>query len=211
MGLFDFFKRDKPIKGYLSYYNLVDWWLNNFSEKERNFIINKYKSKNEKNPLTETELYGTSQTVISFLSVMFSYASEEKTIQQIISKKIYELFDKNDNNMILDMHFFFQSKIAFANKDKENQLYLNNLIDACNEQINFAKIASKAFKKKYKKEPLPSHTGYKRLVITLEKEKRYAESIKVCKKALSQKWAGDWEHRIERCQKKLDKQKNLIS
>jgi len=210
MGLFDFFKREKPIKGYLSYYNLVDWWLNDFSEKERNFIINKYKSENEKNPLTEIEFYGTSRTVISFLSDMFNYMSEEKTIQQIISKKIYELFDKNDSNMILDMHFFLQSKIEFAYEDKENQLYLNNLIDACNEQINFANISSKAFKKEYKKEPLPSHTGYKRLAITLEKEKRYKEAIKVCKKALSQKWAGDWEHRMERCQKKLDKQKNLM-
>ena len=60
-------------------------------------------------------------------------------------------------------------------------------------------------KKEYKNQPLPSHAGYKRLVITLEKEKRYEETIEVCKKALSQKWAGDWEHRIERCEKKLNK------
>ena len=78
MRLFDFFKREKPIKGYLAYYNLVDWWLNDFSEKERNFIISKYKSGNEKNPLTETELFGTSQTVISFLASMFSIFSKEK-------------------------------------------------------------------------------------------------------------------------------------
>ena len=31
MRLFDFFKREKPIKGYLAYYNLADWWLNDFS------------------------------------------------------------------------------------------------------------------------------------------------------------------------------------
>lgn len=206
MRLFDFFKREKPIKGYLAYYNLVDWWLNDFSEKERNFIISKYKSGNEKNPLTETELFGTSQTVISFLASMFSNFSKEKMIQQKISKKIYELFDESNQNMILDMHFFFQSKIGFAEKDKENQLYLANLIDACNEQINFASTSLKAFKKEYKNQPLPLPVGYKRLVITLEKEKRYEETIEVCKKALSQKWAGDWGHRIERCEKKLNKQ-----
>lgn len=38
------------------------------------------------------------------------------------------------------------------------------------------------------------------------KEKRYEETIEICKKALSQKWASDWEHRIERCEKKLNKQ-----
>lgn len=63
----------------------------------------------------------------------------------------------------------------------------------------------KAFKKEYKNQFLPSHIGYKRLVITLEKEKRYEETIEVCKKALSQQWAGDWEYRIERCEKKLNK------
>lgn len=206
MRLFDFFKREKPIKGYLAYYNLVNWWLNDFSEKERNLIISKYKSGNEKNPLTETELFGTSQTVISFLASMFSNFSKEKMIQQKISKKIYGLFDESNQNMILDMHFFFQSKIGFAEKDKENQLYLGNLIDACNEQINFVSTSLKAFKKEYKNQPLPSHVGYKRLVITLEKEKRYEETIEVCKKALSQKWAGDWKHRIERCEEKLNKQ-----
>ena len=206
MGLFDFFKREKPIKGYLAYYNLVDWWLNDFSEKERNFIISKYKSENGKNRLIETELLATSQTVISFLATMFSNLSKEKMIQQKISKKIYELFDESNQNMILDMHFFFQSKIGFAEKDKENQSYLANLIDTCNEQIDFANTSLKAFKKEYKNQLLPSHVGYKRLVITLEKEKRYEETIEVCKKALSQKWAGDWEHRIERCEKNLNKQ-----
>lgn len=208
MGLFDFFKRKKPIKGYLAYYNLVDWWLNDFSEKERNFIISKYKSENEKNRLIETELLANSQTVISFLNSMFSNFSKEKMIQEKISKKIYELFDENNQNMILDMHFFFQSKIGFAEQDKENQSYLANLIDACNEQINFANTSLKAFKKEYKNQPLPSHAGYKRLVITLEKEKRYEETIEVCKKALSQKWAGDWEHRIEECEKKLNNKKS---
>jgi tetratricopeptide (TPR) repeat protein len=185
---------------------LVDWWLNDFSEKERNLIISKYKSGNKKNTLIETELFATSQTVISFLASMFSNFSKEKMIQQKISKKIYELFDENNQNMILDMHFFFQTKIGFAEKDKENQSYLANLIDACNEQINFANTSLKAFKKEYKNQPLPSHAGYKRLVITLEKEKRYEETIEVCKKALFQKWAGDWEHRIERCENKLNKQ-----
>jgi hypothetical protein len=32
--------------------------------------------------------------------------------------------------------------------------------------------------------------------------------IEVCKKALSQKWAGDWEHRIEECEKKLNNKKS---
>lgn len=207
MGLFNFFKREKPIKGYIAYYNLIDWWLNTFSEKERNSIIKQYKTENEKNPLTENELYGTSQTVISFLSGMFNHMSKEKALQQIISKKLYELLDENNHNMILDMHFFLQTKIGFANKDKDSPIYLDNLINACNEQIDFAKLASKAFKKEYQKQPLPSHTGYNRLVITLEKEKRFEETIKICKQALKQKWAGDWEHRIERCQRKIAKSK----
>lgn len=207
MGFFDFLKPKKVIKGYIGFYNLTDWWLNEFSDDERKYIFNKFSLKGEKNPLTETELYGTSQTVISYLSSLYSNFSDTKSIQNKFEKKIYESFDENNNSMVLDMHFFYQTKIGFALKDKENDSYLDNLIASCNEQINFATKASKAFKKEYKKQPLPSHTGYKRLVITLEKEKKYEDTIKICKQALSQEWAGDWEHRIERCEKKIEKQK----
>jgi len=198
-----------PIKGYIGYYNLAQWWLNEFSNEERDYILKKYILENDENELTEIEVYEASPTIVSFLANMYRDFSDdtERTIQQKISKKIYESFDSNDNGMILDMHFFYKKKIEFAQFDKQNSEYYENLISSCNEQIEFAEKAAKAFKKKYKNNSLPSHTGYNRLVITLEKEKRYDDVIKICNQALSQKWAGDWEHRINRCQRKLERQK----
>jgi len=206
MDFFDFLKPKKVIKGYIGFYNLTDWWLHKLSDEERKIILIRYNSKGEKNPLTEIELYGTSQTIISYLSSMYTTLADVKFLLEKIEKKLYESFDESDNRMILDMHFFYQTKIGFSLKDKENNLYLDELIASCNKQINFAKKAANAFKKEYKKQPLPSHVGYWRLAVILEKEKKYEDSIKICKQALSQEWAGDWEHRIERCQKKIEKQ-----
>lgn len=49
---------------------------------------------------------------------------------------------------------------------------------------------------------LPSHTGYEQLAIILEKQKKYKEAINLIKQAQSEGWNGDWDKRIERCQKK---------
>jgi hypothetical protein len=131
--------------------------------------------------------------------------NNEKVIQDKISKKIYRSLDENNNNEVLDMHFFLFQKIGIAYRDKENPLYLINLINACNESIEFSDKAAKAFKAEYKSS-LPSHTGFKRLAIIFEKEKRYKEAIKISKKALFKEWSGDnWEKRISRCQKKIEK------
>lgn len=53
---------------------------------------------------------------------------------------------------------------------------------------------------------LPSHPGYKRLVIDAEKDGNFAEAIRLCESALAQGWSGDWEKRIERCRKKMGKE-----
>jgi hypothetical protein len=105
----------------------------------------------------------------------------------------------------LDIHFFYQSNIEIFYKDREKPEYLEKAILACRQQIEFAPIAAKAFKKDpaFKKDSLPSHKGYHQLAIILEKQNKYQEVIDLCCKAEKQGWAGDWENRIKRCEKKL--------
>jgi hypothetical protein len=49
-----------------------------------------------------------------------------------------------------------------------------------------------------------SHRGYKQLSIIKHKNGEYEEVIKLCKKAKSQGWRGDWDKRIKRAEKKLN-------
>ncbi len=50
---------------------------------------------------------------------------------------------------------------------------------------------------------LPSHAGYKQLLIVLEKRGEFEEAIEIAKQAQSQGWNGDWEKRIARCEARI--------
>lgn len=91
-----------------------------------------------------------------------------------------------------------------ASRDSEASA-MNLAIQACKLQIELAPQAANAFRKEYIKQPLPRPVGYEQLAIIREKEKNYLEAIKLSKQAKKQGWAGDWDKRIERCEKKFKK------
>jgi hypothetical protein len=77
-------------------------------------------------------------------------------------------------------------------------------IDACEKQIALGPEAAEAFEAEYPTDStLPSHRGFTQLAIIREKEHNYADAIRLAQDAMSQGWAGDWEKRIERCEKRL--------
>ena len=82
---------------------------------------------------------------------------------------------------------------------------LDIAIDACKRQIEIAPQAKKAFLRNYKDSILPAHVGYKQLAIIEEKQKNYVEAIRICSEAMGQGWGGDWQKRVERCKKKIQK------
>jgi hypothetical protein len=52
---------------------------------------------------------------------------------------------------------------------------------------------------------LGEHTGYKQLCITRENQGNFAEVIRLAEQAKSEGWEGDWDKRIEKARKKLEK------
>ncbi|MDZ7702928.1 MAG: hypothetical protein U5L04_00405 [Trueperaceae bacterium] len=88
-------------------------------------------------------------------------------------------------------------------KDRGDEASLGKAIEACHQQIALSEEAKDAFLLGYEDSPLPSHVGYRRLAIILEKQKKYQEAIDLCICAKEQGWSGDWEKRIERCRARL--------
>ena len=82
---------------------------------------------------------------------------------------------------------------------------LNAAIQACEQQIRLAPRAAQAFRTAYPGQPLPSHAGFTQLAIIREKQKNYPDAIRLARLAKEQDWAGDWEKRIVRCQRKQNK------
>ena len=83
---------------------------------------------------------------------------------------------------------------------------LGKTVETCKKQIALASQAAKLFLAEYPLQALPSHRGYEQLIIILEKQGKINEAISLAEQAKKQKWSGDWEKRIARYKKKLNKQ-----
>lgn len=106
---------------------------------------------------------------------------------------------------------YYETIKTYYRERNSNPNALKKAIAACQNQITLAPLTAKAFRKEWRGEPLPAHTGYKQLAIILEKQKQFHEALTLCKEALKAKWNGDWEKRIERLDKKLKKISKLNS
>jgi hypothetical protein len=126
---------------------------------------------------------------------------ERKRIKD--GKEITEIDPKYEK--ILDIHFELNHQISSYYKDREIEDNLEKAIDACKKQIELAEKAKQAFVILYDDENLPHHKGFSQLAIILEKQNKKEECIKICEIAKMQGWNDDWDNRINRLQKKLNK------
>lgn len=206
MSIFDFLKSNTEIKGEIGYFGLSKWWLSEFTQLERNHILQTFQPLGGSGEsLIKGEITSTSQTAIGLLSALAGWFNNEKdrTIAYRMLKKAEDLItDKTD---ILDLHFLYNSEIEIYYRHRNrDQNALNEAIKACKQQIEIAPQAASAFNKEYKDSPLPTHRGYEQLAIIEEKEKKFNSVIDLAKKAMAQGWNGDWEKRIERGTKKVN-------
>ena len=65
---------------------------------------------------------------------------------------------------------------------------LDLAIDACEKQIRLGPEAAKVFLAEDTEDYLPAHHGFQQLAIIREREKDYAEAIRLCKEAMAQGW-----------------------
>lgn len=208
--MLNLFRPQKNIGGEIGYYNLNDWWLKAFDKQKRDYIVKSFRPLGgSENSLIKGEIQYSSASAVSFLSNLAGWFKniEDREIGYKILDKAEKLIA--DNTEILDIHFFYHNKIEFYYRFRDiDEESLNIAIEACKKQIELSPDAILAFKKEYKDEKLPIHTGYEQLAIILEKQKEYDKAIALCEQAQKQAWNGDWDKRIERYLKK--KQKTLI-
>ena len=193
-----------PIEGPIGHFGLVGWWLATFTEAERRHIDSAPSSPTGGGSLTEGRISHTTQTAAGFLSALATnfYKPPDRRIARLMLTKAEELAEAAGN--VLDLHFVYAGMIKTFYADRDNDPEALDLaIAACEGQIALAPEAAKAWKREYPGEPLPAHTGYTQLAIIHEKQKSFADAISLSRLAMKQEWAGDWEQRIARNEKKL--------
>jgi len=194
--------------GLIGYFCLGNWWLTEFTDQERAYMLHKYQPMGtSSNSLVSGSISWTGQSPVSLLYGLSGWfmKDDERHLAYRLLAKAWSLADAN--TPILDLHFLYQHQIKTYYRDRSIPEYLEAAITACRNQIAIASQAAGAFRAEDARSgmagsSLPSHHGYKQLAIILEKQNGYADAIGVCRQAWSEGWNGDWEKRIERLQKK---------
>ncbi|MCZ7587158.1 MAG: hypothetical protein M5R36_29555 [Deltaproteobacteria bacterium] len=114
------------------------------------------------------------------------------------------MLTKKEAKRVLDRHFDLSLRLDSAFREKR----FDEMVRLCREQIALSVKAAEAFREEDREigcadAPLPSHMGFRRLCVFLEKQGEYQEVIALCERAMREGWAGDETRRIERCEKKL--------
>lgn len=208
MGLFEFFKTNegsKKISGDIKYFDLVDWWLTSFSDLERKRIIEVYRPLGSDRSIIDGDITNSSSNPLAFLGCLAGWFNN-KTDRKIAFKILDKAKEYIDTCPILDTHFYYQAVMETYYPEREHMPEaMDFAIEACLNQIEIAPKAAEMFRKEYPKQDLPAHRGYEQLAIIREKQKDYADAIKICDKALKQGWNGNWQDRIERNIKRVSK------
>jgi hypothetical protein len=200
------------IQGTIGQLRLQDWWLSTFTEEEQKYIIQTYQPLGVGDNIVGDSLIkgdgDCNPNAVSILSDLATWFKKEidHTIGFRIIAKAEESINSSTN--ILDIHFLYNNKISLYYRFRDSEPNaLEEAISACKKQIEISAKAKVQFKKEYKKSPLPSHTGFEQLAIIEEKRGNFKSCIDISTTALKEGWSGDWENRIERVKRKIDKLK----
>jgi len=202
------------VDGLIGYFNLTDWRLTTFPKEQRDWIETEYQrglldfGDSNPRPLTAGKIESCSKARAHILTeiaiilyrggfrqqsfAVFEFAESEATCQQDY----------------ISLHFAYHHLIELNYRDREKVPgAIEAAIEACLKQISLAPKAEEAFLAEYRFDSdggsLPRPLGYYQLAIIREKAGNFSEAIRLSKLALEQGWAGDWEKRITRLEKKL--------
>jgi hypothetical protein len=201
----------KIIAGYIGYFELDDWWLNNFLEDERKHMVDIFQPMGAPKDILITGQIGkpiseqgkSNDTPLSFLTTLVGWFDNPK--DRVLAHKIVTKAEEyiNTDGYILNLHFFYSTKMKLFYKSRDtNPQALQIAIESCENQISIAEKVGEVFRKMWG-EPIPTHEGYEQLCIIFEKQKKFEQVIEIAGHAKRQGWSGDWDKRIERCHKKL--------
>ena len=190
--------------------DLQKWWKREFTRSEQKRILAKYQpvvmGTGSASPEGDSKLFrpdGSLMLALSALATWFTSPASDLPIARRIADKAMEI-GEGTKGEVLDRHFIYQHLINVYYRDRNmHSDSLGLAIQACEKQISLGPDAAKAFRREYQWRPLPSHVGFKQLAIIREHERDYDEIIQLCRRAAEQGWAGDWDKRIARCQKRI--------
>lgn len=201
-----FKKKPKPREGLLEKFKLWDWWETNFTEDERNRIIEKYRPLGSGGPSPLIWGNTSASSPRAFLSTLATWFNNAEDFH--LALKMMQKADTYPaaSLSVEDAHFGCQERIKFFYRWRNDHAgALDAAIAACQEQVRLAPKAAEMFTTSERWGWMPRHYGYDQLAIIYEKQGKLKEAIDLCEAGKSQGWANDFDKRLTRLRKRLRK------
>lgn len=212
--------------GQIHYFHLEDWWDNELSGADRLLIRTVYRPMGTDSVeiLTRGHIGSSNgQTTAGFLATLASWMKPKEADQAELAVRI---LDKawtlrrrkspgrgTAGTFAQHVALGLMSKTYYRYRD-DPRCYERALACA-KQQIDMQDEALAAFHAEQTKsssrnpggspgsKSTPSHEGFKRMAIELERQKDFKAALELVHHAKTSGWAGDWDKRIERLQSKL--------
>jgi hypothetical protein len=199
--------RPKPkVGGIVGGNGLTEWWLDTFSEVERDLICKRNSEALLSSSEQDTIAHGPPVKVVGSLArFVAGWAAvgkpEHRSIDYRLLIKAEELIDAATD--VVAQHFIFmhKAKVYYRWRDLDD-FALDKAIEGCRQQIAISKEAARALEMDG---DIPGHYGFKQLAIIEEKRGNHSEATMLCEQAKADGWWGDWDKRITRLRKKSAK------
>jgi len=191
------------VHGNIAYFNLQDWWLNNFSDVERIYIIEKI----GRSYFVHDKISSSSNKDAGFF--LYSHASwfrskSDKSIYERFNEKVAELGVSRplSGPGYIRGRYFITYVYDVTNLERQDRLdeaesLLLELIDAEKDLRRVEKVKN------------PSPWYYEQLAIVYRKNKKYSDEISIIEKYLTQSDGGGIHY--PKMLKRLEKAKKLLS
>lgn len=191
---------NEQIGGDIFRYGLVDWWLSEFSQSEREQIADTYRPMGTSGrPLVEGN--ATRQPELHpgpFLGNLATWVA--KPALGDLALRIAEKSASFDTlpSDLTQAHFMFANlcKVYYRFRDTRPDA-LEKAVWACEQDIALSSKLDPGLGDGV----VVAHYCFKQLAIIEEKRGDYDRATSLCREALAQGWSGDWSKRIARIEK----------
>jgi hypothetical protein len=161
----------------------------------------------------------TTQQPLGFVVVLLGWLTDDLATAHKVAQQGLSMVE---GASIIDVHFLYSQIIHVYYRHRDQPGAMNTVLRFCDRQIEIGPQVMAAMIEEHRTgqersaqmfgrtEPPrpfdpPSHLGFRQLCIIRTKEGKHDEVIRLCETAIAQGWMGDWQRRIERARKSLQK------
>lgn len=176
------------VGGLIGHYGLQDWWIDTFTEQQRDFICRKFTPLGNSVGLAEgTTAFFTSQSAIGFLTDLASWFENVPHLPIALSmlEQAERLLAAESD--VLDVHFLYGTLAKYYEKSPDPEIQAK-AINAALNQINICQQALAAFQSKQSDKYAPGHQGFDILFDTYIAHEQFENAETVCRLALKTGW-----------------------